>query len=101
MATAAAAVRAEPEQQEQVQQKQQRKQLHESVQLPFAVPPGSLAESFKGQGGIPLFGVAPGALWRATEWAAVDDRVRGGRSVSKLDVLGSGLEARFYGSLDT
>lgn len=36
--------------------------------------------------------------WKASDWTASDDRVRGGKSQSYLDISGS--TARFYGHLD-
>ncbi|OAL50698.1 CIA30-domain-containing protein [Pyrenochaeta sp. DS3sAY3a] len=43
-----------------------------------------------------LFGGERG--WKAEDWTASDDRVRGGSSQSYLDI--SGAKARFYGTLD-
>ncbi|KAF2791618.1 CIA30-domain-containing protein [Melanomma pulvis-pyrius CBS 109.77] len=45
---------------------------------------------------ITLFGGDGG--WNASEWTASDDRVRGGKSQSYLDISGS--SARFHGNLD-
>ncbi|KAF2637063.1 CIA30-domain-containing protein [Massarina eburnea CBS 473.64] len=38
--------------------------------------------------------------WKAADWIASDDRVRGGKSQSYLDCSGSGDSARFHGTLD-
>jgi len=43
-----------------------------------------------------LFGGDKG--WNASDWTASDDRVRGGKSQSYLDIVGD--SARFYGNLD-
>ncbi|KAJ3216104.1 hypothetical protein HDU67_009905 [Dinochytrium kinnereticum] len=39
--------------------------------------------------------------WSSSSWQAVDDRVRGGSSVSELKVVNEGRAARFQGVLDT
>ncbi|KAF2267004.1 CIA30-domain-containing protein [Lojkania enalia] len=45
---------------------------------------------------ITLFGSEKG--WRSSDWTASDDRVRGGKSQSYLEISGS--SARFHGTLD-
>ena len=48
---------------------------------------------------LPLFG--PPKAWRQSEFTASDDRVRGGSSVSHLEVSAALDTARFHGNLDT
>ncbi|KAF2428828.1 CIA30-domain-containing protein [Tothia fuscella] len=51
-----------------------------------------------GNNTLSLFGGAE--KWSGDEWTSSDDRVRGGKSQSYLDISTSGCVARFHGDLD-